>query len=241
MSYQRRLTQVTRTFRIQLKTAVWALCLTPLAVLACRAVTGDLTANPISFVTNWLGRWTFRLLLACLALAPLRVLFGISWQISLRRLLGLFAFSYACLHFGVWILLDHFLNWDQMIADIVKRRYITVGMLALVLMVPLAMTSTGRMIKRLGGSAWHRLHRLIYLVGVLAALHFLWLAKKGRTDQYVYAAILAVLLGIRVWGAIRRARRKRRLAHATGAHVPACQVGAPLQSREDVSSKAARD
>ena len=232
---------MTRNSRIILKIVVWILCLFPLAILGHRAVTSDLGANPISVITNWLGQWTFRLLLATLFLTPLRVLFGMTWQISLRRLLGLFAFFYACLHFGVWILVDHFLDWDQMIADIVKRRYITVGMLALVLMVPLAMTSTGRMIKRLGGSAWHRLHRLIYLVGVLAALHFLWLAKKGRTDQYVYAAILAVLLGIRVWGAIRRAWGKRRLAHATGAHVPACEVGAPMQSREDASSKAARD
>jgi len=206
---------VSRNFRIILKVVVWILCLVPLAVLGYRAVTSDLGANPISFLTNWLGQWAFRLLLVTLALTPLRVLFGMTWQINLRRLLGLFAFSYACLHFGVWILVDHFLNWDQMIADIVKRRYITVGMLALVLMVPLAMTSTGRTIKRLGGSAWRRLHRLIYLVGVLAALHFLWLAKAVRTDQYVYAAILAFLLCIRVWDAIRRAVRKNRQPEAT--------------------------
>ena len=209
--------RVTRQTRITLKVGVWILCLLPLAVLACRAVTGDLSANPISFVTNWLGQWTFRLLLTTLALTPLRVLFGISWQISLRRLLGLFAFFYASLHFSVWILLDHFFNWDQMLADIVKRRYITVGMLALALLVPLAVTSTSRMVKWLGGTNWRRLHRLAYVIGVLAALHFLWLAKKGRTDQYAYAAILALLLGVRVWDAIRRALRKRRQARATRA------------------------
>ena len=201
---------MTRRKRILLKTIVWTLCLLPLGVLGYRAVTGDLTANPISFVTNWLGDWTFRILLTTLALTPLRVLFGISWQISLRRLLGLFAFSYACLHFLVWILVDHFFDWHQMLADIVKRRYITVGMLALALLVPLAITSTSRMVKRLGGMNWRRLHRLVYVTGVLAALHFLWLAKKGRTDQYIYAAILTVLLGIRVWDAIRRSVRKRR-------------------------------
>ena len=201
---------MSRNTRIAVKIVVWVLCLLPLALLAKRIASGDLTANPISFVTNWLGDWTFRILLAMLVLTPLRVLFGISWQVSLRRLLGLFAFSYACLHFLVWILVDHFFDWHQMLADIVKRRYITVGMLALALLVPLAITSTSRMVKRLGGATWRRLHRLVYITGVLAALHFLWLAKKGRTDQYLYAAILTVLLGIRVWDAIRRSIRKRR-------------------------------
>ena len=207
-----------RKNRIALKTGVWILCLLPLAVLGYRAANGNLTANPISFITNWLGDWTFRILLANLALTPLRVLFGISWQISLRRLLGLFAFFYAVLHFLVWILVDHFFDWNQMLADIVKRRYITVGMLALALLVPLAITSTSGMVKRLGGMNWRRLHRLVYVIGMLAALHFLWLAKKGRTDQYLYAATLALLLGIRAWDAIRRSLRKRR--QAAGARAP---------------------
>lgn len=207
---------VNRRTRIAVKTVVWVLCLLPLVVLAYRAAAGDLTANPISFLTNWLGQWTFRLLLATLALTPLRVLLRTSWQISLRRLLGLFTFFYACLHFSVWILVDHFFNWDQMVIDIVKRRYITVGMLALALLVPLAVTSTQGMVKRLGGVNWRRLHRLVYVIGMLAALHFLWLAKKGRTDQYLYAAILAMLLGIRVLDAVRRILRKRQQAHAAG-------------------------
>lgn len=207
---------MSRRARFVLKTVVWILCLLPLGVLSYRAATGDLTANPISFITNWLGDWTFRLLLATLALTPLRVLFGISWQISLRRLLGLFTFCYACLHFSVWILVDHFFDWNQMLADIVKRRYITVGMLALALLIPLAVTSTSGMVKRLGGVNWRRLHRLVYLIGILAALHFLWLAKKGRTDQYLYVAILATLLGIRVWDAVRRALRRRRRERAAG-------------------------
>ena len=207
---------VNRRTRIAVKTVVWVLCLLPLVVLAYRAAAGDLTANPISFLTNWLGQWTFRLLLATLALTPLRVLLRTSWQINLRRLLGLFTFFYACLHFSVWILVDHFFNWDQMVIDIVKRRYITVGMLALALLVPLAVTSTQGMVKRLGGVNWRRLHRLVYVIGMLAALHFLWLAKKGRTDQYLYAAILAMLLGIRVLDAVRRILRKRQQAHAAG-------------------------
>jgi methionine sulfoxide reductase heme-binding subunit len=201
---------VSRRGRIALKVGVWTVCLTPLALLAWRAWNDDLTANPISFITNTLGDWTFRLLLASLALTPLRLVTGMGWQMSLRRLLGLFAFFYAALHFSVWIFLDHFFNWGQMAADIVKRPYITVGMLALTGLIPLAATSTTGMIKRLGARNWKRLHRIVYLVGICAALHFLWLAKVGRTDQYVYAAIVALVLGIRLWDAVRRAVRRRR-------------------------------
>src|SRR5215831_2299559 len=152
---------MSRRSRVLLKVAVWAICLAPLAVLLYRAATHDLSANPISFVTNWLGDWTLRLLLASLAMTPLRVVFGLSWPLSLRRLLGLFAFFYASLHLGVWLILDHFFDWREMGADIVKRPYVTVGMTALTLMVPLAVTSTKAAIKRLGGKNWQRLHRLV--------------------------------------------------------------------------------
>jgi sulfoxide reductase heme-binding subunit YedZ len=201
---------VSRRGRIGLKIGVWALCLTPLALLLWRAWTDELGANPISFITNWLGDWTFRILLVALALTPLRIVTGMAWQMSLRRLLGLFAFFYASLHFSVWIFLDHFFNWGQMAADIVKRPYITVGMLALTSLVPLAATSTTGMIRRLGPTNWKRLHRLVYIVAICAALHFLWLAKVGRTDQYIYVALVALLLGVRVWSAVQRAVRRRR-------------------------------
>ena len=124
----------------------------------------------------------------------------------LRRLLGLFAFFYAPLHFGVWLVLDHFFDWAQMGADIVKRPYITVGMAALVLMMPLAATSTTAAIKRLGGR-WQRLHRLAYVIGVCAMLHYLWLAKKANPDPYYYAAALVLLMAIRGWEWVRRALR----------------------------------
>lgn len=199
-----------RRGRIGLKVGVWLVCLTPLALLLWRAWTDDLTANPISFITNTLGDWTFRLLLASLALTPLRILTGIGWQMPLRRLLGLFAFFYATLHFSVWIVLDHFFNWGQMGADIVKRPYITVGMLALVSLLPLAATSTTGMIKRMGARNWKRLHRLVYVTAVCASLHFLWLAKVGRTDQYVYAALAALVLGVRAWDVLRRIVQRRR-------------------------------
>lgn len=188
---------------------MWAAALGPLAALGWWTLNGDLTANPISFVTNHLGDWTFRLLLATLAMTPLRLLSGWGWPALLRRLLGLFTFAYALLHFAVWILVDHFLNWGQMAEDIVKRPYITAGLLALLLMVPLAVTSTAGMVRRLGARRWVRLHRLVYLVAVLAALHFLWLAKVGRTDQYLYAAAVALLLGVRVADRARRLWRRR--------------------------------
>jgi sulfoxide reductase heme-binding subunit YedZ len=201
---------VGRRGRIALKVAVWLACLSPLAFLLWRAWHDDLTANPISFITNTLGDWTFRILLASLALTPLRILTGMGWPMPLRRLLGLFAFFYAALHFSVWIFLDHFFNWGQMAADIVKRPYITIGMVALLSLVPLAATSTTGTIKRMGARNWKRLHRLVYLAAVCASLHFLWLAKVGRTEQYVYAALVALVLGVRAWDAVRRAAQRRR-------------------------------
>lgn len=206
---------MSRPKRIALKVAVWGLCLGPLAALGSWVLRDDLTANPISFVTNHLGDWTFRILLTSLAMTPLRILSGWGWPALLRRLLGLFAFAYAVLHFSVWILLDHFFNWGQMAEDIVKRPYITVGMTALLLLLPLAVTSTAGMVRRLGARNWKRLHRLVYVVGICAALHFLWLAKVGRREQYVYAGILTLLLAIRLgdW-ARRRVRRTRTTAEA---------------------------
>jgi sulfoxide reductase heme-binding subunit YedZ len=201
---------VSRRARVALKTALWAACLAPLALLLFRAATGDLTANPISFVTTTLGDWTLRILLASLAMTPLRVVFGVAWPIALRRPLGLFAFFYVCLHFAVWIVLDHFFDWPQMWTDIVKRPYITVGMLALLSLIPLAATSTTGMVRRLGARAWTRLHRLAYAAGVLGCLHFLWLAKVGRRDQYWHALALALLLGVRLAAVALRFARKRR-------------------------------
>src|SRR5574337_907864 len=190
--------------RIVLKSVVWSVALSPLLLLLYRFLTNGLGANPISYATNLLGDTTLRLLLASLLLTPLRLLFGISWQMSLRRLLGLFAFCYACLHFTVWIAVDHVFEWGELAPDIVKRPYITVGMLALTLLVPLAVTSTSGMVKRLGSKNWRRLHRLVYVIGLLGVLHYLWLVKKGVNDPYLYAGILAVLLGIRLWDWARR-------------------------------------
>jgi sulfoxide reductase heme-binding subunit YedZ len=203
---------VTRRGRIALKSAVWALALAPLAVLLYRAWSDDLGANPIDFATDWLGDWTLRILLASLTMTPLRLLFGWSWPVTLRRLLGLFAFAYAALHFGVWIVLDHFFDWPEMGTDILKRPYITVGLTALTLLVPLAATSTAAMVRRLGGTNWRRLHRLAYAIGILAVLHYLWLAKVGVVDPYYYAGWLGLILGVRVRDAVSRRLARRRQA-----------------------------
>ena len=153
---------------------------------------------------------TLRLLLASLAMTPLRIVFGLSWPIALRRLLGLFAFTYALLHFNVWLVLDHFFDWHEMGTDIAKRPYVTVGMTALLLMMPLAATSTAAGIRRLGGKNWQRLHRLAYAIGICGVLHYLWLAKKVNPEPYYYLGVLILLLGIRVtdWARRRLARRE---------------------------------
>jgi methionine sulfoxide reductase heme-binding subunit len=191
---------------------VWLACLAPLGYLIVCFVTENLGTNPIEFITRTLGDWTLRILLASLAMTPLRILTGSALPIAFRRLLGLFAFTYALLHFAVWIVLDFFFDWRQMAEDIVKRPYITVGVSALVLLTPLALTSTAGMIKRIGARRWRLLHRLVYVAAGLGVLHYLWLAKVGVHTPWIYAAVLALLLGIRAADAVRRrVRRSQRV------------------------------
>ena len=189
---------------------MWLACLAPLGYLIACFATDNLGTNPIDFVTRTLGDWTLRILLTSLAMTPLRILTGSAIPIVFRRLLGLFAFAYVILHFSVWIVLDFFFDWEQMAADIVKRPYITVGVTALVLLTPLAVTSTSAMIKRLGARNWRRLHRLVYVAAMLGVLHYLWLAKVGVHTPWIYVAVLTVLLGVRVFDVVRRRTRQRR-------------------------------
>jgi sulfoxide reductase heme-binding subunit YedZ len=183
-----------------------------MGALAWRLWTDPLVTNPIDVATDTLGNWTLRILLLSLTMTPLRILFGLSWPVTLRRLLGLFAFAYAALHFSVWLVVDHFFDWPTMVADVVKRPYVTVGFTALLLLLPLAVTSTTGMVRRLGAATWRRLHRLVYLIAILGVLHYLWLAKVGVLGPYYYAAWLAVVLGIRLVDAVRRARARARPA-----------------------------
>src|SRR5262245_7963080 len=163
---------MTRRHRVALKVLVWAGCLAPLAALLWRLLDDPLVTNPIDVATRTLGDWTLRLLLLSLTMTPLRILFHLSWPVTLRRLLGLFAFFYATLHFSVWIVVDHFFDWPEMVADVLKRPYITVGFAAFVLLLPLVATSTSGMVRRLGAAGWRRLHRVVYLTGILGVLHY---------------------------------------------------------------------
>ena len=175
------------------KPLVFALCLVPLALLVTRAVTDGLGANPVEAITHTTGDWTLRLLLATLAMTPLKRLVGQPWPIRFRRMLGLFAFFYACLHLLTYAWIDQGLDWQGVIEDLVKRPYITVGFTAFVLLVPLALTSTRSMMRRLG-RRWQTLHRAIYGIAILGVLHFLWLVKADLREPLIYGLVLAVLL-----------------------------------------------
>ena len=181
------------------KPVLFILCLLPLTILIVNAVSNRLGANPIEAITHFTGIWALRFLLITLAITPLRRLTRINQLISYRRMLGLFAFFYVCLHFLTYVVLDHFFDWHAIGQDIIKRPYITVGFLAFVLLIPLAVTSTNNMVRRLG-SKWRQLHHLIYPVGILAILHFLWLVKADLLEPAIYGLILLGLLILRLPG-----------------------------------------
>ena len=182
------------------KVLVFALALLPLLRLVLGAVAFPewLGVNPAEFITRSTGDWALRILLLTLAVTPLRRLSGWNWLLRFRRMLGLFAFFYAIVHFSSFISFDHVFDVDAIIKDIVKRPFITVGFVSLVLMLPLALTSTNAMVKRVGAKRWLALHRLIYLIAPLAVLHFWWMVKRDITEPVIYALILAVLLGLRL-------------------------------------------
>lgn len=174
-------------------------CLTPLARLLWLGFDGGLGANPIEFITRSTGTWTLSFLLITLTITPLRRLSGWQWPIRLRRMLGLFTFFYACLHFSTYLWLDQFFDLAAIYQDIFKRPFITVGFASFLLLIPLAATSTQAMMRRLGGRNWQRLHRLVYLIAVGGVVHYWWLVKKDVTQPAIYAAVLALLLGYRLW------------------------------------------
>ncbi|MDD9863274.1 MAG: sulfoxide reductase heme-binding subunit YedZ [Gammaproteobacteria bacterium] len=178
--------------------ALFAACLIPLAFLVGRGASGNFGANPIEEITHFTGDWALYLLLLTLAVTPLRRLFGWSRLVRHRRMIGLFAFFYGVLHFLTYFVLDQFFDWAEIGKDIFKRPYITVGFSAFVLLVPLAVTSTDRMIRRLGGKRWKALHRLVYVSATLAVLHFLWLVKADVREPAICGVILATLLCLRL-------------------------------------------
>ena len=196
-----------------LKAIVFLLCLLPLAQLGWGLYNDTLGANPIETLIRSLGRWALKFLLITLTITPLRKLTGQHWLIRLRRMLGLFCFFYALLHWSTYLWLDQSFDWIAIAKDILKRPFITVGMLTFTLLLPLAITSTNGMVRRLGGSNWQALHRIIYAVAVCAVLHFWWLVKLDVTWPLVYTAILALLLGVRLLWKLRDnpQRRQRRI------------------------------
>ena len=180
--------------------------LLPFGLLLWGAWRGDLGANPLETVTHTTGDWALRFLLLTLAMTPLRRLLGQAWPLQLRRMLGLFAFFYASLHLLIWLVLDQEMAWRNILADIAERPYVTVGFLAWLLLVPLALTSTRGAMRRLGRN-WSRLHRLVYPIGILGVLHFLWLVKADLFEPLIYGAILALLLAFRLpLGRLRQLR-----------------------------------
>jgi len=192
-----------------IKVGIFIACLIPLGVLGWDGYTQNLGANPIEKITHTTGDWTLRLLLVTLSVTPLRKLLGVPALIKFRRMPGLFAFFYACLHFTTYIWLDKFFNLHEMLVDVAKRKFITLGFTAFVLLIPLALTSTGGWIRRLGGKRWQSLHRLIYVSAIAGVIHYLWLVKADIRKPLEYGAILALLLGYRVVLWIRPAIQKR--------------------------------
>jgi sulfoxide reductase heme-binding subunit YedZ len=187
------------------KALVFALCLIPLGRLLWRVYVNDLTANPVEFITHFTGDWTLRFLLITLAVTPLRGLLRQPQMIRFRRLVGLFAFFYGLLHLTTWIWLSSGFDVSAMWQDVVKRRFITSGMIALLLMAPLAVTSTAGWVRRLGYMRWQRLHRLIYLSALVGVIHFYWGVKSDIRMPVLYGAILAALLLYRAVQGVRRA------------------------------------
>lgn len=183
--------------RVLLKFMIWLCCIAPLVWLAWQLFNDQLGANPLEVVIRRLGEWGLQLILLTLCMTPLRDLSGESWPIQLRRLLGLWSFAYLCMHFLTYLWLDQFFDWGEIGKDILKRPFITVGMLAVVGLLPLALTSTRAMQRRLGGH-WKRLHRLVYLIAILGTLHFFWLVKADLLRPGIFALCLVLLLGYRL-------------------------------------------
>jgi methionine sulfoxide reductase heme-binding subunit len=179
------------------KLAVFGACLVPIGQLLYYAWSENLTANPIEFITRFTGSWALIILLASLSITPLRKILGWNDLIKFRRMLGLFAFFYALLHFSTYVVLDHFFDFGAVAKDIIKRPYVTAGFTAFVLLVPLALTSTKAMIRRLG-KRWQQLHHLVYVAAIGGVIHFYWLVKADIRRPVLYGTVLALLLGCRL-------------------------------------------
>ena len=207
------------------KVAVFLLCLVPLGILVWRALTANLGANPVEFIQHATGDWTLRFLVITLCITPFRKLLKLADLIRFRRMLGLFAFFYACLHFLTYLGPDQSFDLAAIWKDVYKRPFITVGFAAFVLLIPLAITSTAGWIRRLGGRRWQMLHRLIYLSAICGVIHYYWLVKSAVLRPLIYGAIVAVLL---LW---RLADWYIRRTRATAAKAVAAELVYPESSK----------
>ena len=187
-----------RFVRRFVRPALWVLVLGPAPVLIARLLLDQLGADPIDKLERLTGEWALRFLIASLAVTPLMRLTGWGWLVAQRRFLGLAAFFWAFGHLSVYTVLDWFFDWQEIIKDVTKHLYITLGMLAFVIMVPLALTSTKSSIRKLGGVRWNRLHALVYVSVIAACLHFVWAVKQDITEPMIYGGIAALLLAFRV-------------------------------------------
>ena len=201
-----------------LKPAVFLAALAPALYLVYGVFAHTLGANPIDAVTDETGTWTLRFLALTLLVTPLRKWTGWNPLVRFRRMLGLFAFFYGTLHFLTYLVLDQFFAVDEIVADIVKRPFITVGFAAFVLMIPLAMTSTAGWIRRLGGKRWNRLHKLVYVSAIGGVVHYWWLVKSDISRPARYAAVVALLLAVRVWFAYNARHESTSRANAAASH-----------------------
>jgi sulfoxide reductase heme-binding subunit YedZ len=188
------------------KPAVFLLALWPFAGLLWRVLQNDLGTNPIETLNRATGDWSLRFLMIVLAVTPLRRITGWNALLRFRRMLGLFAFFYVCLHFLSWIWLDQYFDLTEILKDIARRPFITLGFACFIALIPLAVTSTHAMVRRLGARTWQRLHRTVYAVAIGGVIHFWWLVKSDIREPLIYAAILAVLLGLRLFWAWRGRR-----------------------------------
>ena len=225
---------LTQRYRFIYKPLVFTACLLPLAWLACGAfgwLGASLGADPVKELEHECGKTALNLLLLTLAVTPVRELTGQPQLLRLRRMLGLFAFFYVLLHFTIYLVLDLELNFATLGTDIAKRPYITIGFTALLLLIPLAVTSTNAMMRRLG-RRWQRLHRLVYVIAVLGVWHFYWQVKRDVREPLIYAGILGVLLGYRVV----RARMRRRNSAAPAARAETSRAGGLTSTSESATA-----
>ena len=206
------------------KVLLFLLCLAPVCYVLRRAWNQDLTANPIEYITHFTGDWTLRLIVATLAVTPLRKLLGLPVLIRYRRMIGLFAFFYGSLHFLTYLWLDKFFDLHAIVKDVGKRPFITAGFTAFACLLPLAVTSTAGWIRRLGGKRWRQLHRLVYAAAIAAVAHYFWLVKADHRLPIFYGSLVAALLGYRVLNGAafcRRAPRAQTSVPPTAATAPA--------------------